>query len=125
MKTIELLTAWERGALVEYITRPEARADYAHLLKVIKVLGILELSEDEKKEVGWADEPSFIACPKCQTPIQTSLDGVGRWDNTEMAWTLEFEDADFELLSGATTFQWPTQAARLLAPMLKKLSEVA
>ena len=123
MKTIEL-TAWERATLVEYITRQDARADFAHLLKTIKLLDILELSEDEKKEVGWTDEPGFIACPKCKAAIQTSPDGIGRWDNTEMAWTLEFEDADFELLSGAISFQWPAQAARLLAPMLKKLNEV-
>lgn len=121
MKTLEL-TTWERVQLASYITRPDARANYAHLLKVIKLLDILELSAAEKAEVGWTDEASFIICPQCKVSIQTSPDEASRWDNAEMTWELEFEDADYKLLSSAPSFKWAASAARLLAPMLKKLA---
>ena len=121
MKTVEL-SVWERVQLAQYINRSDAKADLSGMKQALKVLDILELTEEEKAEIGWTDEPTFLTCPHCQADIQTSPDGIGRWTDAEKVWELEFEDADFGLLKSATTFNWPTSLSKLLVPMLEKLT---
>ena len=117
------LTAWERTQLLQFIGSPDQRGDLKALKRAIKVFDVLELTEDEKKEIGWTNEAAFLTCPRCQERIETSNDN-GRWEDTEREFELSFEDADFVLLKNAVTFEsWPRSHARLIVPMLIKIQE--
>jgi len=80
MKDMEL-DIWERITLVDVISRPEKTTDLSEVRKRLRLLEVLELSEEEVGEVGLKTEGTRIT-----------------WkDNVSTPITLE--DADFEALA--------------------------
>jgi hypothetical protein len=105
MKTLQL-TTWERTTLALLIARQ--RGDLAMLRRYFRLLDVLELSEDERKLVGWELTDS-------------SNGNIATWQRAEHAFQIELEDADFALLQN-TAMSWDGwQPTELTLSMLEKL----
>lgn len=119
LKTLQL-TTWERTQLINLVATQEGNV--VQLRQWFQILDVLELSEDEKELVGWQRWQDDGICPHCKG----SLPGRGQqrfmWRDSAHLFDLEFEDADFIILSqAAMTFpRWP--ANRLCLELLDKVS---
>lgn len=96
------LTTFERVSLAQWIG--QQTGDLRRIRYLIRVLDKLELSDEEKRAVGWVQ-------------VEKQL----MWKDKDRSFQLEFEDAEFELLSPALEGQWP--ADRFILGMLEKIEE--
>ncbi len=117
-------TAWERVQLRRFVGGEGQRGSFDELVLALKVFKILDLTEEEKEDIKWTNSPVMANCPRCNTPIQISPEGDERWDEANMEFKLEFEDAHFVLLQAAVKFDnWPKNMAQHIVPMLIKIKE--
>ena len=103
MKTIEL-TVWERVNLVG-VARGQTAKDLDGLRQWLKILEILNLTEEEQVEIGLVqDGQSF------------------QWEDAERLFEMEFEDADYKLLKDVVKAKsdWPVTSAENTIPLLEK-----
>jgi len=82
------LTTWERAQLIALVNQQSG--DLTKLRRWLRVLDVVDLSEDEKEAVGWED----------------LADGRSKWEDGDRLWELHFEDADFALLA-TTAIEYP------------------
>lgn len=113
MKNLDL-TTWERtkmAGLIKSINMPNSEirmsCNIGTLHCLLRVLDVLELSEEEKNLVGWIPRPN----------------GQFVWTNAQHTFNLTFEHADYEQLHLIMTkFEgWSPSEGHLVKPMLKKL----
>jgi len=101
MKALDL-TTFERMTLAQWVN--QQKGDLRKIRQLIKLLDKLELSEEEKRAVGWVQ-----------------VDNQMMWKAKDRVFDLEFEDAEFDLLLPALKAEWP--ADRVVLAMLEKLEE--
>jgi hypothetical protein len=70
-------------------------------------MDLLELSSEEKDQVGWTDE----------------VLGQASWDDSEREFELEFEDADYAHLKNIVLSNKGWLPSRPLGVLLKKIEE--
>jgi len=80
----------------------QQRGDLKFLRRALRVLETLELSEQEKEEVGLVQAGEML-----------------RWRDEERRFSIKLEDEDFKLLSQALEATWPVNA--LILAMLEHL----
>ena len=112
MKNI-MLTTWERVQLIQCI--PPTGHTIEDVRKHLRVADILELTEEEKKLVGWRE-------------IQTTQGMSTSWGmdakvKPDHEFEVQFEDADFDHLKQLMTKrqEWPT--SQLTLELHEKLEE--
>ena len=101
MKQLDL-TTFERMTLAQWVN--QQKGDLRKIRQLIKLLDKLELSEQEKRAVGWVQ-----------------VENQMMWKDKERTFDLEFEDDQFDLLLPALEGKWP--ADRVVLAMLEKLEE--
>lgn len=102
MKTISL-TVFERLQLMGWLN--QRQGDLRFLRRAMRVLDALELSEEEREEVGLVE-----------------ADGMLRWQDQERVFRIELEDADFALLAEAVGGKgWPVNP--LILAMLERIEQ--
>ena len=91
MKTLEL-TTWERTQLMACV--PE-RGTTSDMRKYMRILNVLELTQEERDEVGWT-ESLVIQDGKPAINPQTGIPLINiTVQKPELAFKLSLEDADF------------------------------
>lgn len=86
------LTTWERMALLSAV--PVRSKTITDLCANLRVVDLLELSQGEKKQIGWKQAGEDFT-----------------WDKADLEWAIDFEDADHaHLIKLAKQYQrWPTR----------------
>lgn len=95
------LTTLERIRLMQWLQSQKGNLGF--IRRAMPVLDTLELSDEEKTEVGWEDIAS----------------GGVRWKDTEREFELTFGKSELSLLKPALEAEWPISKAYLA--MLEKL----
>jgi len=118
MKTLDL-TTWERTQLVNMVA--SQTGNVAQIRQWFRIFDILELSDDEKKSVGWQEWQDSANCPHCGNVLPGRSQQRLGWQDVDRTFELSFEDMDFvALMRAVTTFShWP--ATRLCLDMLNKI----
>ena len=104
VKTLDL-TVFERIKLLEWLGQQQG--DLAAIRRALPVLDALELSEQERREVEFVEHPG----------------GRMTWKDADRTFTIELEDAQFDVLTPALRAQWPM--ARPILEMLEKLESAS
>jgi hypothetical protein len=114
MITLEL-TAWERLQLSGWAAG-NVRGDLDVQRHGMRLLDVLELSEEEKEAAGW-HEIRHPRCPMCRREggIEIAL------ENPETVFVLSFEDGDAALLRPAIAWDWPLDRQGRVLALLEKL----
>ena len=125
MKTLEL-TTWERTQLVACV--PE-RGTTSDMRKYMRILNVLELTQEERDEVGWAAALAVqngkpVVNPRSGTPLINVT-----WKKPELTFKLSLEDADFgnlmALVDTRETWAIKGQEGKLAEALLDKLKETS
>lgn len=97
------LTTWERVQLAVMVGR--ARGNVAQVRQGMHALDILELSNEEKEEIGWS-EPA---------------EGIVQWQDREQIWELQIDDElwKFVVAQAKARRDWPIN--QLTLQLLDKL----
>lgn len=97
------LTTWERVQLMLLIGN--TRGNVTQVRLGLRALDVLELSDEEKKQIGWF-EPA---------------DGIIQWQDRERTWELQFDDElwKFVVSQAKARRDWPIN--RLTLALLDKL----
>ena len=102
MATINL-TTWERSRLSRLIG--SLRGNVAVVRLAVMALDKLLLSDDEKKEVSWADLP----------------DGSAKWKDTEKSWDIEFPQNEWDIIVRAARESEDWEPSFLALNLLNKI----
>ena len=100
------VTVWERLQLVRAVGGLTG-CNAATLRKAIKALDVLELSDDEKTEIGYRQ-----------------LGGNMTWENAEMVFDLEIKDKEASALVKRAVREfkgWKGEDARMVVPLLDRI----
>lgn len=116
MKEIKL-TTWERMQLLRCV--PPAAPTIEAIGKHLRVAGILELTAEEKKRVGWKET-------RVMTPTGPGMTTTWNEDMTDYVFEISLEDADFEHLKDLMTQRrdWPVSPLTIaLHDKIKQVGE--
>jgi hypothetical protein len=107
------LTTWERIQLIQCI--PPTGHTIEEVRKHLRVADILELTEEEKKLVGWREIQT--------TQGMSTSWGVNAEVEPDYEFEISFEDADYEHLKNLVgqRSEWPT--SKLTLDIYDKLEE--
>ena len=96
------LTTWERVQLALMIGN--ARGNVAQVRQGMRALDVLELSDEEKKEIGWL----------------RPAEGIVQWQDRERTWELQIDDElwKFVIQQAQARRDWPVN--RLTLQLLDK-----
>lgn len=94
MKQLELNT-WQRTQLAACVPGRGTTSDFR---KYMRILDIVELTQEERDEVGWV-ETLVVRDGKPAVNPQTGIPLINaRWQEPDLTFELSFEDADFDVL---------------------------
>lgn len=98
------LTTWERMTLLQVVN--VQRGDVRRLRRLISLVGVLEMSPDERAEVGWREDGERIT-----------------WLHQNKTFEVVFSEADFEVLRQVVTAYdgWQVGAGGMVLALMEKL----
>lgn len=101
------LNTWERTRLSQWLGSGAPRGDLSFVRRALSILDKLELSDDEKREIGW-----------------TQIGNQIRWNDADRMWELEFNIQELSILTTAVTWEgWEVDAK--VARLLERLDAIA